>query len=144
MKGTKKLHKFFSFASITSMVGLTVLMMTPLPANAVKVDGKINDEEYLANDQPIITLAPGSTGEAVQDIQLFLQEREFYKGAIDGVYGASTRDAVVAFQEAEKVPVTGIVDAETLDAMDNGGLINDDPGLINPSEGIINDNGIFR
>ena len=54
------------------------------------------------------------------------------------------RDAVAAFQENEKIPVTGIVDAETLDAMDDGGIINDDPGLINPSEGIINDNGLLK
>ena len=68
MKDRRNSYTVFSLAGVASIVGLTLLTLISSPVNAIEVDGEINDEEYVVNDQPVITLAPGSTGEAVQDI----------------------------------------------------------------------------
>jgi peptidoglycan hydrolase-like protein with peptidoglycan-binding domain len=46
----------------------------------------------------------------VIEAQTLLTRRGYYLGAVDGVEGSRTRDAVRRFQEAAKLPVTGIVD----------------------------------
>jgi peptidoglycan hydrolase-like protein with peptidoglycan-binding domain len=46
----------------------------------------------------------------VLEVQTELTRRGFYVGAVDGVEGMRTRDAVRRFQEAAKLPVTGNID----------------------------------
>ena len=54
---------------------------------------------------------------AVQDytaaLQVSLADAGYYEGAVDGVYGPETVDAVKALQEANGLPVTGAVDRAT-------------------------------
>lgn len=47
-----------------------------------------------------LNLKYGSRGDAVIELQDFLQDQEFYKGSIDGRFGLGTRRAVIAFQTA--------------------------------------------
>jgi peptidoglycan hydrolase-like protein with peptidoglycan-binding domain len=58
-------------------------------------------------------LKQGSTGAAVRDLQQDLTILKYYTGAIDGVFGAKTKDAVVKFQQQNAVTVDGIVGYET-------------------------------
>ena len=61
------------------------------------------------------TLREGSTGDAVRNLQYTLYELGYYDGAIDGIYGATTSDAVRAFQISNGVqPVDGIAGNVTL------------------------------
>jgi peptidoglycan hydrolase-like protein with peptidoglycan-binding domain len=46
------------------------------------------------------TLQKGSTGAAVRDLQQDLTILKYYTGAIDGVFGANTKAAVIKFQNA--------------------------------------------
>jgi peptidoglycan hydrolase-like protein with peptidoglycan-binding domain len=39
---------------------------------------------------------------------------------VDGDFGDNTEKAVKAFQEFKNLPVTGVVDAQTWEALDNG------------------------
>ena len=61
----------------------------------------------------------GGTGEAVKQLQTALQKLgyELPKYGIDGLFKAETEAAVKAFQEAQGLEVTGIVDEKTLDAL---------------------------
>jgi peptidoglycan hydrolase-like protein with peptidoglycan-binding domain len=55
------------------------------------------------------TLQSGSTGEAVRELQIALQETGNDPGPIDGVFGSQTEAAVKAFQAERGITVDGIV-----------------------------------
>ena len=60
----------------------------------------------------------GSAGDAVMQLQLLMNEvAVLYCAAdfvpVDGVFGASTDQAVRLFQEGLGLPITGVVDEET-------------------------------
>lgn len=56
----------------------------------------------------------GSTGTEVKNIQQKLKSLGFYKGAIDGIYGTQTKNAVTAFQKSCGITVDGIAGRQTL------------------------------
>jgi peptidoglycan hydrolase-like protein with peptidoglycan-binding domain len=58
-----------------------------------------------------LTLASGSTGWAVRDLQLELNRRGLAAGTADGTFGASTVTAMKAFQKAAYLTTTGTVAA---------------------------------
>lgn len=65
------------------------------------------------------TLHRGSQGDAVTDLQNRLNTAGANPVLIaDGDYGGGTMRAVQAFQQAHGLPVTGVADAATLDALD--------------------------
>jgi peptidoglycan hydrolase-like protein with peptidoglycan-binding domain len=55
------------------------------------------------------TLKKGSKGQAVKDLQEALKALELLTGAVDGVFGKQTEDAVKAFQKLNELEVDGIV-----------------------------------
>lgn len=59
----------------------------------------------------------GSTGSEVSQIQSRLKEWGYYNGAVDGVFGTNTRNAVIAFQKANGLTPDGIVGSKTLAAI---------------------------
>ena len=64
----------------------------------------------------------GSTGSEVSKIQSRLKEWGYYNGAVDGIFGTATRDAVIKFQKANGLTPDGIVGNKTLAAIGiNGG-----------------------
>ncbi len=54
-------------------------------------------------------LRPGSTGEAVRELQQALKGLGYDPGPVDGQFGARTEDAVKAFQTAQGIAADGIV-----------------------------------
>ena len=69
------------------------------------------------------TLKRGDTGEQVKKLQTALDELGYDLGkpGIDGIIGPITEKAIKAFQEASNLKVTGIVDEETLAALEAAG-----------------------
>lgn len=57
----------------------------------------------------------GAKGDRVVEIQNYLIEEGFLTGEADGVFGKGTEGAVIAFQEANGIEATGIVDENTYD-----------------------------
>lgn len=55
----------------------------------------------------------GSTGPEVKRIQQQLQQKGYYNGPIDGIYGGGTESSVRAFQRAEELAVDGVVGPNT-------------------------------
>lgn len=71
-----------------------------------------------AEAQSAPVLRWGSTGQAVRTLQWRLQQWGYYRGAIDGVYGAETYRAVVNFQQKNGVwPADGVVGEKTWRAL---------------------------
>lgn len=66
-------------------------------------------------DLPILRV--GTYGPAVTRLQTRLQALGFYRGALDGVFGAQTEDAVRAFQRNAQILDDGIVGSVTWTAL---------------------------
>ena len=58
-------------------------------------------------------LARGAKGEAVKVLQQRLKDLGYLTGSVDGDFGGGTERAVSAFQNQNKLPVTGVADADT-------------------------------
>lgn len=61
--------------------------------------------------------ALGSRGDEVRQIQTKLKNWGYYTGAIDGIYGNGTYNAVKKFQQKNGLAVDGIAGSKTLSAM---------------------------
>lgn len=70
-----------------------------------------------AGDTGLALIHPGDNGNAVRVIQTRLAQLGFHQGGIDGDYGAITQKAVAAFQRANGLRPTGLVDHLTLRAL---------------------------
>lgn len=62
-------------------------------------------------------LRPGMVGPAVARVQETLQDRGFYTGAIDGIFGPATATAVMDFQASVRLAADGIVGPATWQAL---------------------------
>ncbi len=63
----------------------------------------------------------GSSGKEVSQIQSRLKEWGYYDGAVDGIFGTQTRNAVIKFQKANGLEPDGIAGSKTLAAIGIGG-----------------------
>ncbi len=63
-------------------------------------------------------LAKGTEGNQVRGLQQRLQAHGFDSGKIDSVFGSRTETAVLAFQQAKGLDVTGLVDRDTWKALE--------------------------
>ncbi len=59
----------------------------------------------------------GNTGATVKTIQQKLKNWGYYKGAVDGIFGSQTKEAVKYFQRKNGLKVDGIVGDKTLAAL---------------------------
>jgi len=62
---------------------------------------------------PSRTLSEGMSGSDVKALQRRLAALKHYPGAVDGAFGDDTLEAVWAFQEVNRITVTGVIDAAT-------------------------------
>ncbi len=72
------------------------------------------------------SLQLGDIGDDVESLQRALDRNGIYTGAFDGDYGPITAGAVREFQMQQGLPVTGIADSDTLEAL---GLNFSGPGI---------------
>lgn len=63
----------------------------------------------------------GSRSQEVRDIQTVLQQKGYYNGGIDGIFGTKTKNAVIAFQRDNGLTADGIAGPKTLKALGLGG-----------------------
>ena len=60
-----------------------------------------------------MSLAIGSRGQQVRDLQTRLRAQGLYRDSVDGIYGPNTRRAVAQFQSRNNLQQTGRADAST-------------------------------
>lgn len=65
------------------------------------------------NTDTVPTIDLGAEGAIVADIQTFLAQTGDYSGPIDGVFGATSAQAVAAFQARHGLAVDGVVGSQT-------------------------------
>lgn len=69
---------------------------------------------YYAFDGPIYGYNGLAPDRVTVDVQSQLQRDGYYDGAVDGVLGPTTREAIAAFQEDHGLAVTSVIDQPTL------------------------------
>lgn len=70
---------------------------------------------YYPTDPNLLTI--GSSGEIVALLQQVLLEQGFDPGAVDGLYGHQTAEAVAQYQSAAGLQVDGVAGGQTLDSL---------------------------
>ena len=86
-------------------------------ANDLPVDGVADPETLGALRESAPQPAPGHRVERVKELQRQLASLGLSPGPVDGRYGPATTGAVKRFQEANDLPVHGVADRLTLDAL---------------------------
>jgi peptidoglycan hydrolase-like protein with peptidoglycan-binding domain len=74
-------------------------------ASGLPVNGQADEGTWI---KLVVRVAPGSTSEAVKALQRQLNEKRLAGLAVDGVFGASTKVALLAFQRHAGLAQTGI------------------------------------
>ena len=73
---------------------------------------------------PTAVLKQGSKGNEVKEVQRRLKAWGYYNGTADGVFGAGTKNAVIAFQKKNGLTADGVVGASTYKALGMTGSYN--------------------
>jgi peptidoglycan hydrolase-like protein with peptidoglycan-binding domain len=74
-------------------------------------------------------LTTGDSGTEVELLQRRLREQNYFDSPVTGYFGPITREAVVSFQAAQRLPATGVADTSTLAAL---GLARSNTQAYNP------------
>ena len=94
----------FAFIGIASTVCYSVY-------NYAEVNG------FSVQAEQTLTVKQGSRGDTVKKIQQKLKRWGYYTGAVDGIFGAKTRKAVIYFQRKNGLTPDGIVGNKTFKAL---------------------------
>jgi hypothetical protein len=77
--------------------------------------------DYYADSQPYdntdVSNSIAAADGTVQAVQTQLMQLGYYTGPIDGMFGPTTRDAVVKYQIAKRLSVTGSLSPDTLQSL---------------------------
>ncbi len=76
----------------------------------------------------VAVLRQGAKGSEVKEVQRRLKLWGYYKGSVDGVFGAGTRSAVIAFQKKNGLTADGVVGVSTYKAL---GMTSSYQALVN-------------
>jgi cytosine/adenosine deaminase-related metal-dependent hydrolase len=107
---------------MTRMIALGVTTMTIFLAGPAEATSRLASLGLRTNAIPVLVAAPEQPGPPeprfVRDAQRALRELGYAPGPIDGVIGAKTRSALTRYQQAQRLPATGQLDAETMARLD--------------------------
>jgi peptidoglycan hydrolase-like protein with peptidoglycan-binding domain len=98
--------------TVTSATGASAMLMPPAPvagAMTVPAQAAAPATESSGYTPAGRTLMEGMHGADVRRLQDRLAQLKYYPGARDGSFGPDTLEAVWAFQEAQRIPVTGVI-----------------------------------
>ena len=92
-----------------------------LPTVSVGIIKAARAQEPAANEMEMLVsaavLKQGSKGGEVKEVQRRLKLWGYYKGSVDGVFGAGTRSAVISFQKKNGLTADGVVGKSTYKAL---------------------------
>lgn len=106
--------------SIKKGVFLATTVMTmafSVGACSMKNNEKMIVREYAEEAMPVAVLRQGSKSNEVKEVQRRLKNWGYYTGAVDGIFGAGTKKAVIAFQKKNGLTADGVVGMATYKAL---------------------------
>lgn len=107
------MKKFLAIGALT----LALSVSAAAGITAVTVSRTDGVAETALNAIEAAVLRQGSTGGEVKEVQRRLKEWGYYSGAVDGIFGAGTKQAVIAFQKKNGLTADGIVGKATFAAL---------------------------
>lgn len=103
-------------ALITGLTAVTLFSSIACGAFALKG----NSVSQNCTEENVVTVAvlrQGEKGNEVKEVQRRLKNWGYYNGAIDGIYGSATKEAVIKFQRKNGLVADGVVGKATFEAL---------------------------
>ena len=111
-------------------IGAVALVLAGTAAAGIAAYARPAEESAIVAVQTAV-LREGSRGGEVKEVQRRLKNWGYYTGAVDGIFGAGTRRAVVAFQKKNGLTADGVVGKATYKALG----MNDSYNVLNGGSG---------
>ena len=115
------LHTAVALACALALAPFAVIAQEdPRSEQAATSDARDAVDKSVANpnDATLTTeVGDGDSGAAALRAQVLLDRAHFSPGEIDGAYGSNTREAIEGFQRSRDLEPTGVVDAQTWEAL---------------------------
>ena len=108
------MKKFLAIGALT--LALTASAAASVTAIAVSHERQ-TAETAIELSVDAAVLRQGSTGSEVKEVQRRLKQWGYYSGSVDGIFGAGTKKAVIAFQKKNGLTADGIVGKATYQAL---------------------------
>jgi len=109
------MKKFLAIGALT--LALTASAAASVTAIAVSRNDTDVAETTLELSVEAAVLRQGSKGGEVKEVQRRLKKWGYYSGAVDGIFGAGTKKAVIAFQKKNGLTADGVVGKATYAAL---------------------------
>ncbi len=119
------MKKFLAIGAVA--LALTGAVTAGVAVSAVSAPPAADQALELSVDAAV--LRQGSRGGEVKEVQRRLKQWGYYSGAVDGIFGAGTKKAVIAFQKKNGLTADGIVGKATYRALG----MNDSYNVLNGS-----------
>ncbi len=101
------------------IAAIACTMALPVVASFARSEAA-QEETVTVTEEVVVSTAilrQGSTGGEVKEVQRRLKLWGYYKGSVDGVFGAGTKSAVIAFQKKNGLTADGVVGKSTYKAL---------------------------
>ncbi len=98
-------------------VSLAALAVTAIGGATAVINTAYTNDELTPPYVQTAVLKQGANGGEVKELQRRLKEWGYYKGAVDGIYGKGTVEAVKAFQKKNGLTPDGVAGIETYKAL---------------------------
>ncbi len=102
--------------AVLSALALTAISVVPMAALKATRSETVQENACVLVEAAAI-LRQGSKGGEVKEVQRRLKQWGYYNGAVDGVFGSGTKQAVIAFQKKNGLTADGVVGKATYKAL---------------------------
>lgn len=108
----KKLFEISALALVTVCIAFCMVFALNPPKPKIANADLMTEQAVTA-----AVIKQGARGDTVRKIQQKLKNWGYYKGSVDGIFGAQTKNAVIYFQRKNGLTPDGIVGNKTLQAL---------------------------
>ena len=98
-------------------IGLAALAVATVGGTTAVLNKTYTNDELIPPYVQTAVLKQGSNGGEVKELQRRLKEWGYYNGAVDGIYGKGTVEAVKKFQKKNGLTADGVAGIETYKAL---------------------------
>ena len=111
------MKKIWKKSICAAVIALSMLAPTAVLIKSVKRSSEYLDVTIDTELTAAAVLRQGSSGGEVKEVQRRLKMWGYYKGSVDGVFGAGTKAAVISFQKKNGLTPDGVVGKATYKAL---------------------------